>query len=1581
MININNISGDIVYRVEINTGSIHKFELMKEDYINLLFSTESPINLGIGDYIEYNGSCYYITDKVYPTFNASTSGYDYAVRFDSHYYRWKNHILFYDRQNNKEASWSLTRSPEAHLGIIVSNLRYLGFTFNGKEYQAVVDSSVNAVAKLVQYENTNIIDALTKIAEAWECEWWVDEDKICIGKLEHGDAIDLEIGIEINSMSRSQSQDVFATRLFAFGSTRNIPSDYRAGESNTIVEGVVQKRLMLPSGTSYVDVVEGLDETQIVEAVVIFDDIYPRTTGTITEVEAKDVTSENESGENETYTVYRFKDSSFTFSKDYVLSGQELHVVFQTGPLSGMDFAVSFNPDGISEDDPESQIFEIVRNNTYGQTLPASPLIPNVGDQYILYNFDTQYVSDTLIPLAEKELLDRTIAYKAKIVSDPSTYTCILNSYLTSGYDEDNGLLNHEKAIELTPGQKVNLINKAYFHNGRISRVIGFEKKLDIPYDSPSYTIGESAAYSKFGELEQKIENIQIGGNTYVNQGGSSNFYVIKKDDTTAASDENVFSALRTLAEISKVRVGFDGMYLRKDIDDIAHGIILFDEKIGSSTFIDDWKGKGWEIQSNGTAVLDSIRLRGSEYLGGLIGSPTFTSGFTGWGWQIDTPTATGEFDNIFVRKTFTAYEVVYSQIYGLGGSQIVSDINKIGSVENLGDRFRCYMDDMDGLMLMNLRKGDGVRIQKKTGTTSIKYIFGRCIGVDSDYFDIAIPLLNGSGEPEEGDFALRWGNEEDTDRQGLIYLTSADSGAPYIDVYDGIINDSTEGKLKARLGHLTGIRTQRGDQLAGYGAYLNGVYVENSTVVLNSGDTIEQTFIAMNGKFESLIDSVRDDMSGEDGNVLRNSSFTSDTNYWTYANNVYFIDVSGAYLWMNSTFYVEKEQIADIYNDNGKNVLRLRNSYILQQNYLMNLPVHSETESEDESESEEGTEEEKLYTYSFALNYKVVRAGTLYVGIPGTDLYEELQLSASDSYQKFSKIEKWNEKGDFKIQFTGEILIYGVTLRNDALADAEIRLWTEIEQTNEYIKLLATKEYVDTETKSVYIHYDSQLSITAEQMSGISTKVDNINNTIENAGWITEADGVTLFAKKEMEEGSAIVNAINVGTDGILISAERINLIGAVTFNMFNSVLQETINEKVNEATLGSLAYLSEISKDALTSELVKELEDKADSSQLGLLAYLSEISKDSLDSSLISEIEEKVNSGELGELAYEDLITKAFLDSSLADELERKVTADDVVEALSDYALITTLSNYVTNSELANRLANYALSSTLSNYVTSSTLSSKLRQYATQTEAQGYASAEATDAFNELKGALTAGTTDIIGGVISTNLIDVDSLYATSLAAVRGTIGGWYIGRNYLSNSSNNDISGKLSGAVLNMFSSSNPGGNFLRMNPVGTSVIAVRADNKTGISINSTSTTGLCLSLKAQTGSLCVDAFGGCDWYQRDGETWNMPGLLAVVYISGANRTPSFSQVWGNGVSVNSIARSGTGSYTLKYTSGGSTVYPVFTPASTSTKPIHFVLSSTSSSVMYFNSYDLSDNEFKARDAVSFYIYLFGRNRMLS
>lgn len=1217
-IDIKDISGLTKLSVEAGEASVHRYELMKEDYVQLVFSLETPVIFNIGDYIEYGGSFYYITSKSYPTFNTTNAGYDYTLRFDSHYYRWKSHILFYDRQGNKEASWSLTRAPEAHLGIVVSNLKSIGFTYNGQEYQAVVDSSVDAVAKLVTYDNTNIIDALTKIAEAWECEWWVDGATIYLGRLEKGDAIDLEIGKEIASMSRTQSQDIYATRLYVFGGTRNIPDNYREGQTGAVVDGVVQKRLMLPKGTPYIDVVSGLRDEQVVEAVVIFDEVYPRYVGTMSEVKTVQRTDESEedgdeTGTPETFTAYQFKDANLTFSKEYILPEATLRMKFQTGPLSGMEFDVQFNPDELDESDPNAQVFEIVRNDDYGQYLPKEPLVPSVGNQYILHNFDPQYVSDELIPEAEQELLEKANTYKSKVTSDPSTYTLNMNSYLASGFDENNGTLNPEKEIDLTPGQKVNMINPAYFPNGRISRVIGYQKKLDYPYDAPTYTVGETAAYSRFKELEQKIDSIQYEGNTYINQGGGSagSYYVITSKDYTAASDNNLFSALRTLNEINKIKLDIDEMYLRKDINDTAHGIILFEQKIGSYLYVEGWEGKGWEIESDGAAELESLRVRSDIFLGNRIGSDTFVSGFpNGYGWEI-TPyqrinsagtTETKyrlEIDDINVRGKLRAYEFVISQLRGENDNVIFAGMMKVDHYD--ATERRLYLDTEEGVLYNPFRSGDILMVQR----------FGGMPTADNDYnvikqYELRVDQV-GIGNLSDGEDRLDWitftnfvGNLKDiaegdvltrvdsvTDstRKGIVKVTTIDEiGAPYIDVVYGMKTDP-ENATKARMGNLTGIRTKNGIDLTGvWGIYGSGAYFENSTYILDNGNTIEQQFTIINGTLESTIGELRNDMSLEPGNILRNSSFSRDTNYWETGGTVNLWAFNGQFIYANDTFISEKDDFAGIYQDGSRNVLRIRNSYVLQRNDVMDIPVH-----------EEGDED---WTYSFSFFYKVLKAGTLTAGFSGSALYLSQQLQPTDEYQKLSNVADWNEQGDFRISFTGEILIYGVSLFNDALADAVIHLQTQITQNSEKIALTATKDYVDAETGKIYETYNSELSVMADQIdlrvtqttfeegtnaiktelesqinvqagsiSALSTKVDNINNRIDSAGWVTTSQGNTLWASVDLEDGNKIISYINQTATTTTIKANRINLSGSVVYSDLDSNLQDKIDAAGGDA------------------------------------------------------------------------------------------------------------------------------------------------------------------------------------------------------------------------------------------------------------------------------------------------------------------------------------------------------------------------------------------------------------------------------
>lgn len=559
-IDIKDISGAIQLTTLINEGCKRKFTLMKEDYIMLKFSLENPIYFKLGSYVECNFGLFEVCDLQKPAFNTNTAGYDYELQLDAYYWKWKNKIFKYTPETTgQEASWNLTAPLDVQVGIVLRNLKALGYTYKGQDFVFSIDSTVENKSQLMSYDNINILDACFEMAKKWDCECWVTENIIHFGRCESGDAVDFEIGKNVQEMSQSESQSTYATRIYAFGSTRNIPADYRPIDETVVVNGVVQRRLMLPEGTPYIDAYPDMTTEEAIEQVVIFDEVYPRRTGIMSDVTTIEVTDkvENEDGTTteEKWNAYRFRDTGVNFSEKYILPGQELRIRFASGLLNGLEFAVKFNPEGKPEKledggwNPEAQLWEIVRNEDYGRPLPGDVLFPQDGDEYVLSGWDSTKITELgLVGAAEQELKEKTEKYAAKSKIDPSTYGCTMMS--NDAYRED-GVHNFYSI-----GQKVNLINKAYFENGRQSRVIGFEFNLDYSFDSPVYTVGETAAYSRIGELEEKVESLTLKGQTYTG-GGGSGVYVIGSHDSTPATDHNVYSALRSLI-----------MFMRKDTEE-----------------------------------------------------------------------------------------------------------------------------------------------------------------------------------------------------------------------------------------------------------------------------------------------------------------------------------------------------------------------------------------------------------------------------------------------------------------------------------------------------------------------------------------------------------------------------------------------------------------------------------------------------------------------------------------------------------------------------------------------------------------------------------------------------------------------------------------------------------------------------------------------------------------------------------------------------------------------------------------------------------------------------------------------------
>lgn len=774
---------------DFGEGSKLSYQLMDHHYIILKFTTATPIYFEIGDSVEIPDFGYFeLTSSYFPKHNDS-DGYDYEMQMDAYYMSWKNKLCKYRPQHGvNETSFKLTTTVGVHMNVILGNLKALGLTYNGKEFSVDYTTYNNKafdVQKrfLIEYGSISILDALNSICseDALNCEWWIDGSIIYLGYCEMEGQTTFEQDVNVLSMSYSESKSTYITRLYAFGSDRNIPKGYFTGaDADVTTDGVATDYLMLPNKEvdsdgfyakdGYLENVNVVkNDKQAIEGVVMFDEEYPKVECRVSSIKTYDSTVDNEDGTKTTQTFWQVTSTdSFTnnFKESWIKSNLTLGIKFTSGALMGMEFDVSFKViDKVN-------YFEIVANDTYGRTLPDGVMCPKVGDKYFLFNWDATKITDTdLIPTAQLSLFDRAKQYYQKTMISNSNFTCTM----------DGDKFYNDGTYDYHPlGEQVKLINDMFAQvdadgkHYRNSRIIGMEIPLDIPYDHPQYTVGEKAATSRLGKLEDKVDSIkvngmQIGGTGSGNGGG---VYVIGMNDTTPASDSNVYSARRSRME-----------FVSRLLDNTAKGTITW-EKVQKF------------------------------FSGLLIGN---SNNENGGSW---TPDAEGRShlitDYLEVRMKAIFEELVINKTSTIGGKEIISPAggvvaHKVEEVtvtyNNVSQKaYRCYfLAEQEGNAVDNdFAVGDQVRsesfnVRKGTYHKAGNHFYWRfVIGRDEDpvelegkkyhYIDLSdTDCATASDVPAKGDVLNQCGNRTDVERQNCLIFSAVDTYSPSISLYHGI--------------------------------------------------------------------------------------------------------------------------------------------------------------------------------------------------------------------------------------------------------------------------------------------------------------------------------------------------------------------------------------------------------------------------------------------------------------------------------------------------------------------------------------------------------------------------------------------------------------------------------------------------------------------------------------------------------------------------------------------------------------------------------------------------------------------------
>lgn len=778
---------------DFGEGSKLSYQLMDHHYIILKFSTATPVYFKIGDSVEIPDFGYFeLTSAYFPKHNES-DGYDYEMQMDAYYMAWKNKICKYRPQHGaNETSFKLTTTVGVHMNVILGNLKALGLTYNGKDFSVDYTTYNNKafdVQKrfLIEYGSISILDALNAICseDALNCEWWIDGSIIYLGYCEMEGQTTFEQGVNVLSMSYSESKSTYITRLYAFGSDRNIPKGYFTGaDADVTTDGVATDYLMLPNKEidsdgfyakdGYLENVNVVkNDKQAIEGVVMFEDEYPKVESAVSSIKTYDSTVDNEDGTKTTQTFWQVSatDSFATsFEAIWIKSNLTLGIKFTSGALMGMEFDVNFK---IID---KVNYFEIVANDTYGRTLPDGVMCPKVGDKFFLFNWDATKITDTdLIPAAQLSLFDRAKQYYQKTMISNSNFTCTM----------DGDKFYNGGAYDYHPlGEQVKLIHEMFpqmdsdGNHYRNSRIIGMDIKLDIPYDKPEYVVGEKAATSRLGKLEEKVDSITVNGLKIDGSAGvGGSVYVIGVNDITPETDSNVYSARRTKKNLADI----DKKFLRKDQKDVAQFLI---------TFLKGIKTAG--IENGGNNI-----THGLTELYDVIRSNVFKNSMTaGSGWQIDKQ-GNVQVESIEVRSYMRVLELVMNRLSAEESDFIFTES---GTVETatLNEEDGTYTlvmhkktdKDITAFQVDDVLKGV-VNDLAEPGAVGVKYYTSwvQVKEVNQTDNSIKVAVYADKDTPDKKNFnpcdlmvLHRWGNTTKKERQSCWYISSMEKRIVMLD-------------------------------------------------------------------------------------------------------------------------------------------------------------------------------------------------------------------------------------------------------------------------------------------------------------------------------------------------------------------------------------------------------------------------------------------------------------------------------------------------------------------------------------------------------------------------------------------------------------------------------------------------------------------------------------------------------------------------------------------------------------------------------------------------------------------------------
>lgn len=228
-------------------------------------------------------------------------------------------------------------------------------------------------------------------------------------------------------------------------------------------------------------------------------------------------------------------------------------------------------------------------------------------------------------------------------------------------------------------------------------------------------------------------------------------------------------------------------------------------------------------LQVGGTGIKSDI----------VQSATTYSTGFAGDGYKVieTSGDTTAEFDNLIVRKAMKIYELQINKISAVNGGLIISCAN--GKSISLTGTTKIWFDTNSGKTPIQFIDNDWIRAQQ-WDNPSYHYFQAQ---VTSDIGSNYIVVDNITGTPWATMDLVQVGHPTNTARQSIIYITSADTNNPYIQMLSGVTDGNfTAARTRVLLGKLDSMAsTGIVPATPGFGLFSDNVYLSGK-VVASSG-------------------------------------------------------------------------------------------------------------------------------------------------------------------------------------------------------------------------------------------------------------------------------------------------------------------------------------------------------------------------------------------------------------------------------------------------------------------------------------------------------------------------------------------------------------------------------------------------------------------------------------------------------------------------------------------------------------------------------------------------------------------------